>query len=46
MAFVLAVIETVIWIVVVSAVINQVREAPILIVFYSVGFATGNVMGI
>jgi uncharacterized protein YebE (UPF0316 family) len=45
-AFCLAVIETVIWILVVSAVINQVKDAPILIAFYSVGFATGNVVGI
>jgi uncharacterized protein YebE (UPF0316 family) len=45
-AFILAVVETAIWILVVSAVINQVKQAPILVIFYSVGFATGNVMGI
>jgi uncharacterized protein YebE (UPF0316 family) len=45
-AFFLAVIEIVIWMAVVSTVINQVKESPILVLFYAVGFATGNVVGI
>ena len=45
-AFVLAFFEITIWILVASAVINQVREQPILIVFYAFGYATGNVVGI
>lgn len=46
MAFFLAVFEVTIWITVVSAVINQVNEMPALIIFYSLGYATGNVVGI
>lgn len=45
-AFILAVFEVTIWITVVSAVINQVKEIPVLVVFYSLGYATGNVVGI
>lgn len=45
-AFFLAVFEVTIWITVVSAVISQVKEIPILIIFYSLGYATGNVVGI
>lgn len=45
-AFFLAVFEVTIWITVVSAVISQVKEVPILIIFYSLGYATGNVVGI
>ena len=45
-AFTLAVFEVTIWITVVSAVIHQVGETPILIIFYSLGYATGNVVGI
>ena len=45
-AFFLAVFEVTIWITVVSAVINQVKEIPILVIFYSIGYATGNVVGI
>lgn len=45
-AFFLAVFEVTIWITVVSAVISQVKDMPILIIFYSLGYATGNVVGI
>ena len=45
-SFVLAVFEVTIWITVVSAVIHQVTEIPVLVVFYSFGYATGNVVGI
>ena len=45
-AFVLGLIEVMIWLLVVSTVINQVREVPILIAFYSFGYATGNFVGI
>lgn len=45
-AFVLAVFEIVIWVTVASAVINQIEEKPILVIFYAFGFATGNVVGI
>lgn len=45
-AFFLAVFEVTIWITVVSTVINKVQTLPILVVFYSLGYATGNVVGI
>lgn len=46
LAFTLAVFEVTIWISVVSAVIHQVKDMPILVIFYSLGYATGNVAGI
>lgn len=46
LAFSLAVFEVTIWITVISTVINQVKDVPILVVFYSLGYATGNVVGI
>jgi len=45
-SFFLAVFEVTIWITVISTVINQVQDMPILVIFYSMGYATGNVVGI
>jgi uncharacterized protein YebE (UPF0316 family) len=45
-AFFLAIFEIIIWILVASTVISQVRVQPILVVFYAFGYATGNVIGI
>jgi uncharacterized protein YebE (UPF0316 family) len=45
-AFFLAIFEIIIWILVASTVISQVRSQPILVVFYAFGYATGNVVGI
>ncbi len=45
-AFVLAVFEIIIWIGVASTVISQVKDQSILIIFYALGYATGNVLGI
>ena len=45
-AFILAVFEISIWLGVVSAVINQIKDQPVLIIFYALGYATGNVIGI
>ena len=45
-AFILALCEVSIWITVVSTVIHQLKEHPVLILFYASGFATGNVIGI
>lgn len=45
-AFVLAIFEITIWILVASTVINQVKEKPLLVIFYAFGYATGNVVGI
>jgi uncharacterized protein YebE (UPF0316 family) len=45
-AFVLAIFEIFIWVAVVSTVVQRVAEQPILAVFYALGFATGNTVGI
>ena len=45
-AFVLAVFEIIIWILVASTVIGQVKDQPVLVIFYAFGYATGNVVGI
>jgi uncharacterized protein YebE (UPF0316 family) len=45
-AFILAFIETSVWLLVLSAVLPKVIESPVLGVFYAFGFATGNVVGI
>jgi uncharacterized protein YebE (UPF0316 family) len=45
-AFILAIFEITIWISVVSTVIHQIKEKPLLIVFYAFGYATGNALGI
>lgn len=45
-AFCLAVFEIIIWILVASTVIGQVKDQPILVIFYAFGYATGNVVGI
>lgn len=46
LAFMLGIVEVVVWILVVSTVVNQISSSPVLIVFYALGFATGNVTGI
>jgi uncharacterized protein YebE (UPF0316 family) len=46
MAFCLAIIELLIWISVVSTVIYKIKDQPVLALFYALGFATGNVVGI
>ena len=46
MAFCLALVEITIWVTVASTVINQIKEQPLLVVFYAFGYATGNVVGI
>ncbi|MBT8338880.1 MAG: DUF2179 domain-containing protein [Desulfatitalea sp.] len=45
-AFFLAIVEISIWVTVASTVINQLREQPLLVLFYAFGYATGNVTGI
>jgi uncharacterized protein YebE (UPF0316 family) len=45
-AFVLGIFEIVLWVTVVGAVINSLSDNPILLAFYALGFATGNVVGI
>jgi len=45
-AFCLAMVEISIWIYVASGVIHQIKEQPLLVAFYALGYATGNVVGI
>ncbi len=45
-AFMLGLCEVTIWILVVSTVVNRISQTPVLIIFYALGFATGNVVGI
>lgn len=45
-SFILALFEITIWVLVISTVINQLSDSPVLIVFYAFGYATGNVVGI
>jgi uncharacterized protein YebE (UPF0316 family) len=46
LAFVLGFIEVTIWVTIISAIVQQIYTAPILAIFYGLGFATGNVVGI
>ncbi|NCB39218.1 MAG: hypothetical protein EOM80_10640 [Erysipelotrichia bacterium] len=45
-AFVLGFIEVSIWLLVISAVMNKLAESPIIAIFYALGYASGNVVGI
>jgi uncharacterized protein YebE (UPF0316 family) len=46
LAFCLGFVEVTIWVTVVGTVIRKVGESPILVVFFALGFASGNVVGI
>lgn len=46
MAFWLGFCEVIIWLIVVSAVIQRIEKVPLLGVFYAFGFAAGNMVGI
>lgn len=45
-AFFLGFIEIMVWLAVITTVVNQVISTPVLGIFYALGFATGNVVGI
>ncbi len=45
-AFVLGFFEIMIWITVISTVVYKIKEVPVLSLFYALGFATGNAVGI
>jgi uncharacterized protein YebE (UPF0316 family) len=45
-AFVLGFLEVSIWLIVISFVINDMMNKPLIGVFYALGFSTGNVVGI
>jgi uncharacterized protein YebE (UPF0316 family) len=46
LAFVLGFFEVTLWVTIISAIVKQIYTAPVLAVFYGLGFATGNVAGI
>jgi uncharacterized protein YebE (UPF0316 family) len=46
LAFVLGFFEVTLWVTIISAIVKQIYTAPILALFYGLGFATGNVVGI
>lgn len=46
LAFLLGSVEISIWLLVISTVIGQVRDNPVIGAFYALGFASGNVAGI
>ncbi|HNX77581.1 MAG TPA: DUF5698 domain-containing protein [Candidatus Rifleibacterium sp.] len=45
-AFVLGFIEVSIWLLVISTVMEKLKESPIIAIFYALGYASGNVAGI
>ena len=45
-AFVLGFIEVSIWLLVISTVLGKINESPIIAIFYALGYASGNVVGI
>jgi uncharacterized protein YebE (UPF0316 family) len=46
LAFVLGIFEVSIWLIVIATVVNTVLERPWLLLFYALGYSTGNVVGI
>ncbi|MCI5218116.1 MAG: DUF2179 domain-containing protein [Candidatus Electrothrix sp. LOE2] len=46
MAFGLGFFEVTIWLIVISTVIHKIDEYPVLGIFYALGFASGNIVGI
>ena len=46
LAFLLGITEISIWVFIISAVLKNMSENPIIGIFYALGFATGNVVGI
>lgn len=45
-AFFLAIFEILIWITVITTVVQKVASQPVLALFYALGYATGNIVGI
>jgi uncharacterized protein YebE (UPF0316 family) len=46
MAFALGLVEVTIWLYVITEIVAQVQQSPLLVVFYAFGFSTGNIVGI
>lgn len=45
-AFVLGFLEVTLWVTIISTIVGHIHAAPVLAIFYGLGFATGNVVGI
>lgn len=45
-AFILGFIEVSIWLLVISTVLEKINQSPVIAVFYALGYASGNVVGI
>jgi uncharacterized protein YebE (UPF0316 family) len=45
-AFALGLLEVSMWLMVITAVVGEIADRPILGIFYALGFSTGNVVGI
>ena len=46
LSFLLVFFEAAVWVTVISAIVTRLDDAPILVVFYGLGLAIGNVVGI
>jgi uncharacterized protein YebE (UPF0316 family) len=46
LAFALGFMEVTLWVTIISTIVKQIHTAPMLAIFYGLGFATGNVVGI
>ena len=46
LAFLLGLLEISIWVFIISAVLKNISENPVIGIFYALGFATGNAVGI
>jgi uncharacterized protein YebE (UPF0316 family) len=45
-SFILGFLEVSIWLVVITAVVDKIKDKPVLGIFYALGFSTGNAVGI
>ncbi|HLD45286.1 MAG TPA: DUF5698 domain-containing protein, partial [bacterium] len=45
-AFILGFLETFVWVYVIATILKYIAQYPVLGVFYALGFATGNVVGV
>ncbi len=46
MAFGLGLVEVTIWLYVITEIVDKVQQSPVLVIFYALGFSTGNIVGI
>lgn len=46
LSFLLGLVEVSVWVFMISATLSKIKENPWIVVFYALGFSTGNVVGI